>query len=74
MAVISQESDHSSVESFENSQDILEYKVHSNLVSSSHLVRVLENRLPANSFTLEMRHSVYIIRVKKSCVTRSRKT
>lgn len=63
--------ENNALEKVEESQDTLEYKVHSNLVSSSHLVRVLEKRLPADSFTLEMRHSVYIIRVKKSCISKS---
>lgn len=71
MAVTKQQANHITVENFEKSQDFLEYKVHSNLVSSSHLVRVLENRLPADSFTLEMRHSVYIIRVKRSCLAKA---
>lgn len=48
--------------------DTVEYKVHSKLVSSPHLMRVLQSQLPTDSFTIEMRHSIYMIRVKKNCI------
>ncbi|KAK1959984.1 hypothetical protein LY78DRAFT_662841 [Colletotrichum sublineola] len=44
------------------------FEIHSNLVSSKDLLQVLESCLQDDSFTVEMRHSVYIIRVKESCI------
>lgn len=51
----------------DSSEEIDNYEVHSNLISSSRLLKILEDRLPADSFTIEMRHSIYIIRAKRSC-------
>ncbi|WQF79306.1 hypothetical protein CDEST_04320 [Colletotrichum destructivum] len=43
------------------------FEIHSNLVSSADLIQVLESCLQVDTFTVEMRHSVYIIRVNDSC-------
>ncbi|KAK1850834.1 hypothetical protein CCHR01_06491 [Colletotrichum chrysophilum] len=49
-----------------NASETDNHEIHTNLISSSQLLKILEDRLPKDSFTIEMRHSIYIVRVKKS--------
>ncbi|KAL0778202.1 hypothetical protein CaCOL14_005855 [Colletotrichum acutatum] len=58
---------YASVKDFESGhydqQEPVELQIHSNLTSSSQLLRALERRLPSGSYTVEMRHNIYTVRV-----------
>ncbi|KAK1480000.1 hypothetical protein CCUS01_00554 [Colletotrichum cuscutae] len=46
----------------------VEFQIHSNLTSSSRLLGALERRLPRGSYTVEMRHNIYTVRVDSARV------
>ncbi|OHE97895.1 hypothetical protein CORC01_06758 [Colletotrichum orchidophilum] len=47
-------------------QQPAEYKIHSNLTSSHQLLQALERRFTKGSYTVEMRHNIYTVRVDSS--------